>query len=132
MKTAVLLTGHYRTFDQCKETLIPELTKKFNPDFFVNTYIERYNYHPYVAAAIDCTTESHISEDYFSELNYRSSLFDSIDYANTNPNEGLRCGFNWAIDNYNFPVVKADAKGTPSSEIYAKGGPGNNWILRKW
>ena len=83
MKTAVLLTGHYRTFDQCKEKLIPELTRKFNPDFFVNTYIERYNYHPYVAAALDCTIESHISEDYFSELNYRSSLFDSIDYANT-------------------------------------------------
>jgi hypothetical protein len=56
----------------------------------------------------------------------------SFDYATGNPNEGLRHGTNWAIDNYNFPEVKADAEGTPSSHIYAKGGPGNNWILRKW
>jgi len=55
-----------------------------------------------------------------------------IEFATTNPNEALRAGFMWAIDNYNFPGVKADAKGTPESEIYAKGGPGNNWILRKY
>ena len=55
-----------------------------------------------------------------------------IDYVPGNPNQGIRHGFNWAIDNYNFADVKADGKGTPSSEIYAKGGPGNNWILRKW
>lgn len=83
MKTAVLLSGHYRTFDQCKDYLIPELNKKFNPDYFINTYIEKYNYHPCVSAAIGCTNEEHISEDMFIGLNYRSSLFDSLDYANT-------------------------------------------------
>lgn len=83
MKTAVLLTGHYRTFDQCKQYLIPELNKKFNPDYFINTYKERYNYHPCVSNSIGCFNEEQIDADWFSDIPYKCSLFDTLDFANT-------------------------------------------------
>ncbi len=82
MSVAVLLTGHYRTFDQCRINLLSEFDK-FEPDYFINTYYTKYNYHPCVANSIGCFSDELISEEYFNTISYKASLFDSLDYANT-------------------------------------------------
>jgi hypothetical protein len=81
MNIAVLLTGHYRTFDQCNNVLLSEFNK-FNPDYFINTYYTRYNYHPCVANAIGCSIEEEIIDNFFNVVDYKASLFDSLNYAN--------------------------------------------------
>ena len=79
---AVLLTGHYRTFNQCNVSLLSELNK-FNPDYFINTYYTRYNYHPCVANSVGCSSEELITEQFFDVVHHKASLFDSLEYANT-------------------------------------------------
>jgi hypothetical protein len=82
MKIAVLFTGHYRTFDQCGISLLSEFDK-FNPDYFINTYYTKYNYHPYMVNTINGFSDMLISEDDFDNVPYKVSLFDCLDYANT-------------------------------------------------
>jgi hypothetical protein len=57
---------------------------------------------------------------------------DEIETSTGNPNWGVRNGFMWAVHNNSFPQIKKSTKGTPKSEIFADGGPDNNWSLHKW
>lgn len=48
MRIAVLLPGHMRTWPACWRSLVQALGESHKLDFFVHTYMQRYNYHPYV------------------------------------------------------------------------------------
>lgn len=82
MKTAFLLTGHYRTLDQCRDTIIKEFSK-FNPDYFINTYSTRYNYHPCVANSINFYNETIISDEDLSIIDFKGVLKDDLTLANS-------------------------------------------------
>jgi len=56
MKIAILLCGHVRTWEKCKETLLKAFPA--DVDFFVHTYTKQYGYHPYIAGKFKVSDET--------------------------------------------------------------------------
>lgn len=64
MKTAIILVGNIRTWEECKYSFI-ETFAHLNPDIFVSTYNLQYDHHPHIKGKIqdfdDCLlTNDHI------------------------------------------------------------------------
>jgi hypothetical protein len=72
MKIAVLLCGHIRTWEKCKETLSKAFPSVHKIDFFVHSYTKQYGYHPFIAekTGVDDITNSQL-------LGEIDTLFDS-------------------------------------------------------
>lgn len=47
VKIAILLCGHIRTWEKCKETFI-KIFDKYDADIFIHTYYTQNGYHPYI------------------------------------------------------------------------------------
>lgn len=76
MKIAVLLSGHCRTFYQCKDNIL-EKTSVLSPDYFFNTYDIQYDYHPFIRNQINFHLENRITQDYFDENLYKKIRIDT-------------------------------------------------------
>jgi hypothetical protein len=66
MKTAILLVGNIRTWDDCKESF-KQTFNYLNPDIFVSTYNQQYNYHPYIKGLINEYDDVILSNDDIAE-----------------------------------------------------------------
>jgi hypothetical protein len=72
LKVAILLCGHIRTFEQCKDDFV----KIFgNYDVFLDTYDKKYGYHPYIKSVLkyeeDEEMDSKQIEDAFDGVNLK-------------------------------------------------------------
>lgn len=76
MKIAVLLSGHCRTFYQCKNNIF-EKTSILSPDYFFNTYNVQYDYHPFIRNEINFHQENQITEEYFDKSFYKKIRIDT-------------------------------------------------------
>lgn len=73
MRIAVLLCGHIRTWNLCKESLLSILPH--DADIFVHTYSKQYGYHPHIAGKIGVDNETNdrlitSSEQFFDSNRY--------------------------------------------------------------
>lgn len=60
MKIAILLSGHIRTWDQCKESFYNMFpSNKF--DIFMETYRDQYGYHPYIQSKLNYFSDNKIT-----------------------------------------------------------------------
>lgn len=60
MRIAVLLTGHVRTWNDCKESFY----SMFPPDkfdIFMEVYEDQYGYHPYIQSKLNCFSDNKIT-----------------------------------------------------------------------
>lgn len=62
MKTAVLLVGYVRTWDQCKDSFVNTFGY-LNPDVFVSTYTLQYGHHPHIQGRIGDNTDIELTEE---------------------------------------------------------------------
>ena len=86
MKTAIILVGNVRTWEQCKENFIA--TFGDDVDIFVTTYNKQYAYHPYIQQSLNFYEDRNLDtvemEKLFSGLNLRGTIIDDIDsYVDT-------------------------------------------------
>lgn len=51
MKYAIIISGNYRTWDQCKTSFV-ETFANLDFDLFISTYNLRYDYHPYIKSRL--------------------------------------------------------------------------------
>lgn len=87
MKTAIILVGNVRTWEQCKENFIA--TFGSDADIFVSTYNKQYAYHPYIQQSLNFYKDVDLTEEelqrMFSGLNLSGCIIDNIDtYVDTN------------------------------------------------
>jgi len=95
MKYAIVISGNYRTWDQCKPSF-KETFADLDFDLFVSTYNLRYDYHPYIKSRLGDASDEVISLnkicDSLSDFNlqgisYESSqVVDEIDHNKFAPN----------------------------------------------
>lgn len=86
MKTAVLLVGNIRTWEQCKDSFIQ--TFGAGVDVFVTTYNKRYAYHPYIQGQLNFYDDQILNREeiqvLFKEVNLAEIHIDDIDsYVDT-------------------------------------------------
>jgi hypothetical protein len=55
MKIAVLLCGHIRTWEECKDSFFNFFPSDI--DIFIHTYTQQYRYHPYIQGTLDLTND---------------------------------------------------------------------------
>jgi hypothetical protein len=82
MRTAILITGHIRTWEQCKDNFI-ESFGHLNPDIFLSTYDLQYNYHPaqkmnWMYNQPDNLLSENFILNLFSDLNLKGFDFENI------------------------------------------------------
>lgn len=74
MKTAIILNGYVRTFEQVV-TNFAETFSNLNPDIFVSTYNRRYGYHPHIQNITNFYTDEVLDDQQiirmFNGLNVR-------------------------------------------------------------
>lgn len=77
MKTAVILAGHLRTWEQVKESF-KIFMSNIDYDLFVTTYNNQYGYHPHIKEFINFydETEIEVNENLFENLNLKSLVID--------------------------------------------------------
>jgi len=72
MKVAILITGHIRTWSECKNNFL-ESFNHLKPDVFVSTYDLQYNYHPagqhWMGGIPDTYLSTREIESLFKEVN---------------------------------------------------------------
>ena len=83
MKTAIILVGNVRTWNQCKKNFIE--TFGTDTDIFIQTYTKQYAYHPWVQRSLnffdDCILDN--VAEMFNGLNVRGqSITDLDEYVN--------------------------------------------------
>ena len=81
MKVAILLCGHIRTWEKCRENFLDTFSTK-TCDVFVHTYSRRYGYHPHIAgltniSEIENTGELDGEENLFDFPNFRKVVFEN-------------------------------------------------------
>jgi len=90
MKTAILLTGNVRTWDQTKQSFI-DTFGPMDPAVFLATYNKRYNYHPYIQGKFGFTDDDHVETqeilDLFSGVNLRGLYVDENSSNYTVPDD---------------------------------------------
>jgi hypothetical protein len=81
MKTAILLIGNIRTWDQCKENF-RSVFSNLDYDIFLSTYDLRYGYHPAVQNSIHDSSDCFLSNDeildLFKDFNLKNYVIESI------------------------------------------------------
>lgn len=86
MKTAILIIGHIRTWEYCKDNFL-ESFAHLTPDIFVSTYDLKYNYHPaqqgWMNGAIDTYLEYEEIRELFKDLNIIKIDYERIQDVNS-------------------------------------------------
>lgn len=81
MKTAIILVGNVRTWDQCKENFIASFGG--DVDIFISTYNKQYAYHPYIQQSLNFYNDVDLTKEelqiMFSGLNLAGCIIDNID-----------------------------------------------------
>lgn len=80
MRTAILIIGHIRTWEDCVNNF-NESFGHLNPDIFVSTYDLRYNYHPAQMSWMGGSGDSYISYDDVKSLFKNINLVE-VDFEN--------------------------------------------------
>lgn len=91
MKIAILLCGHYRTWDVCSASvysLYNKLKELHHVNMFAAIYKNRYGYHPYIRKTLNFYEEQIMPDDtsiqYCDVISINNS--DSVDTSNFHPN----------------------------------------------
>jgi hypothetical protein len=67
MKTAIILVGNIRTWDECKYSF-HETFDHLNPDIFVSTYNLQYDHHPHIKGKIQDFDDCILTNDQISSM----------------------------------------------------------------
>lgn len=62
MRTAILIVGHIRTWEHCKDNFIASFGHLY-PDVFVSTYDLQYNYHPAQQHWMQSSKDTYLTRD---------------------------------------------------------------------
>lgn len=87
MKTAIILVGNVRTWEQCKENFISTFGN--DVDIFLSTYDKQYAYHPCIKQTFNFYKDANLTEEeiraMFSDLKLTGCIIDNIDtYVDNN------------------------------------------------
>jgi len=74
MRIAILLCGHIRTWEKCKDNFIQTFCQEHEVDIYVHTYNQKYCYHPFIAGKLNISDEKNTQEITQKDL----QLFDII------------------------------------------------------
>ena len=80
MKTAIILVGNIRTWDECKQSF-DETFNHLNPDIYVSTYNLQYDHHPFIKGRIgdfdDCTLTNDQIAQKFNGFNVKGFCIEN-------------------------------------------------------
>ena len=82
MKTAIVINGHIRTWEKCKDNFM-ETFGFLDADLFVSTYKKQYEYADYIRSIQDFYGENELDEDkiksLFDGLNLKKIVIDDTE-----------------------------------------------------
>ena len=85
---AILIGGHYRTWNKCNSSFLELLNKYNNHNFYIffNTYDIKYGYHPYIKGILNYFEDEKLTKNDTDELliSHKNIIHKEINIIDTN------------------------------------------------